>query len=105
MKDKVNIKIIAGCEGRALLINDWRVAGPKPWGGGYAVHEFDAPKADILEALGRDVVEVVKCRDCEHLEVFENPLGWPQYGCERLRILVPHGHFCGYGERKEGGEK
>lgn len=105
MKDKIDVAIISGVEGKALIINGWRVAGPKPWGGGQTIQQFDVPKVDILEALGRDVAEVVRCKDCEHFEVFKNPLGSPPYGCKRLRILVPPAHFCSYGSRNEGGAK
>lgn len=34
--EKVKIELINGCEGKSVYINDYRVAGSKPWGGGYA---------------------------------------------------------------------
>ena len=52
-----------------------------------------------------DVVEVVRCKDCKHLEVLNNKT---IYGyCEKTQTkFLPFGidtrtHFCSYGERKE----
>ena len=35
--DEVRIDIIKGVEGLAIYINDYRICGPKPWGGGEMV--------------------------------------------------------------------
>jgi hypothetical protein len=35
-----------------LVINDCRVAGPKPWGGGRVIHAFDVDALRIEEAIG-----------------------------------------------------
>ena len=35
MKDKLVIEVVHGVEGDCLVIDDNRVAGPKPWGGGH----------------------------------------------------------------------
>ena len=35
MKDKLVIEVVHGVEGDCLVIDDTRVAGPKPWGGGH----------------------------------------------------------------------
>lgn len=50
--DKITIDIIKGCEGLSVYINDYRVAGNKPWGGGTVIQTFTANKKDILMALG-----------------------------------------------------
>lgn len=50
--EKVKIELINGCEGKSVYINDYRVAGPKPWGGGYTEKIWMANKKDILHALG-----------------------------------------------------
>ena len=45
-KDKVKIKLVSGCEGSCICINNYRIAGSKPWGGGYIL---DIVKGDIGE--------------------------------------------------------
>lgn len=52
----VNVCVIAGVEGHSLGIDDRRVAGPKPWGGGKIVHEFTVPLDSLVEALRGKVV-------------------------------------------------
>ena len=49
--EKVTIEIINGCEGKSIYINDYRVAGSKPWGGGTVEKTWIAYKEDILKAL------------------------------------------------------
>ena len=49
---KVTIKIVNGVEGPSVYINDYRVAGHKPWGGGKVTSVFTATKEDMLRALG-----------------------------------------------------
>lgn len=51
-EDKVKIELINGCEGKCIYINDYRVAGSKPYGGGYAEKTWMANRKDILKALG-----------------------------------------------------
>lgn len=54
MADKtVNIELVSGCEGYSLYIDDYRVAGSKPWGGGKVVKAWTAKVADIDKALKR----------------------------------------------------
>lgn len=53
MTRRVGITLVAGVEGMALYIHDYRVAGPKPWGGGTVQHEWVADIDDIREALRR----------------------------------------------------
>ena len=50
--EKVTIEIVNGCEGKSVYINDYRVAGSKPWGGGTVERSWTANKKDILKALG-----------------------------------------------------
>ena len=47
----VKIEIVSGCEGNSLYINNYRVTGSKPWGGGNVVHTFNAKREDIFRAL------------------------------------------------------
>ncbi len=52
MTDVVKVLFIKGIEGACLVVNDNRVAGPKPWGGGQTIHDFEVDKAELLRALG-----------------------------------------------------
>jgi len=49
--DKVVVEVISGVEGPCLAINDYRVAGSKPWSGGQVVHRFEVERGDIADAL------------------------------------------------------
>lgn len=48
---KVPIDIVLGVEGLALYINDTRVYGPKPWGGGQYVHGFWVERKALIDVL------------------------------------------------------
>lgn len=50
-KKVVSIEIIEGVEGKALVIEGSRVAGPKPWGGGMVALRFNVEVDDIKLAL------------------------------------------------------
>lgn len=45
--------VVEGATGLALYINDYRVAGPKPWGGGNIVHTFAITDEDLAAACKR----------------------------------------------------
>jgi hypothetical protein len=42
---------VSGVEGPSLYINNYRVSGPKPWGGGTTVREWKTTLRDILIAI------------------------------------------------------
>lgn len=54
MSEKTTVKILLmrGVEGKSLYIDDFRIAGPKPWGGGTVEKEWVAERRDIAQALG-----------------------------------------------------
>jgi len=54
MKNDVVIEIIRGVEGDCVAINDFRVAGPKPWGGGRVIARFKTTKDKIEEAMRKN---------------------------------------------------
>lgn len=54
-KSDVRITVVRGVEGMALYINDYRVAGPKPWGGGEIVFQFEADPKHIDIGLAHRV--------------------------------------------------
>lgn len=47
----VKLEIIQGPEGKCVSLNDYRIAGPKPWGGGRIVQSWDVEIDDIERAL------------------------------------------------------
>jgi len=51
MGDIVTIEIVSGVEGASVYMNDYRIAGNKPWGGGRVTASFTAGRADICRAL------------------------------------------------------
>lgn len=44
------ILVMRGPEGPSLYLDDYRVAGPKPWGGGTVLHEFTFTDKDLIAA-------------------------------------------------------
>jgi hypothetical protein len=50
-KEKITIEVVNGCEGKSIYINDYRVAGSKPWGGGTVEKSWTTTKEEILKAL------------------------------------------------------
>lgn len=60
---------VAGVEGNSIYLNDFRIAGPKPWGGGKILKEWKVDLSDILEAtallaLLKPVQETLEMADC-----------------------------------------
>ena len=51
--EKVKIELVNGCEGKSIYIDDYRVAGSKPWGGGNTEKVWTANKEDIISAISR----------------------------------------------------
>lgn len=49
--EMLKIEVVRGCEGNSLYINDRRVAGNKPWGGGTVISNFNVPVKKLQEAL------------------------------------------------------
>ncbi len=50
-KKVIEIAIIQGVEGQSLYINDFRIAGNKPWGDGHVVKTWTVKKEDLLEDI------------------------------------------------------
>jgi hypothetical protein len=51
MVNKVVFKLIDGVEGMSLYLNDQRIAGPKPWGGGTVMKTWHTSANEILQIL------------------------------------------------------
>lgn len=62
---------------------------------------------NIERLLAADVVEVVRCKDCEHMRTISGE-GWridtELYYCGENEILVSPVGYCSDGKRKDGGE-
>ena len=54
-KEKITIEVVNGCEGKSIYINDYRVAGSKPWGGGTVEKTWATTKKEILKALNINI--------------------------------------------------
>jgi len=51
MAKHVTIEVIKGVDGNCLSINDERVSGPKPWGGGKVTNTFKVYVKDIRRLI------------------------------------------------------
>lgn len=51
--DKVSIEVVSGVEGPSVYINDYRVAGNKPWGGGRVTHSWKVEQKYFVDTLQR----------------------------------------------------
>lgn len=49
-EQEVTIELVKGVEGQCLIINGYRVAGPKPWGGGVVTKTWKTTVKDIKES-------------------------------------------------------
>lgn len=47
-RERTEILEISGVEGNSLYIDDFRVAGGKPWGGGSVVQKWSVPISELL---------------------------------------------------------
>jgi|SRR6185369_8762102 len=47
----LSLLIVSGVEGPSVYLNDFRIAGNKPWGGGKAIHTFTTGYESIRQAL------------------------------------------------------
>ncbi len=48
---KYLIEVISGPAGPSIYVNDYRVAGPKPWGGGDLLHKFIVEEDDLESGM------------------------------------------------------
>lgn len=48
---KLSLLIVQGVGGLSVYLNDYRIAGEKPWGGGAVLHTWKVSLKDIVRAL------------------------------------------------------
>lgn len=74
------------------------------WINGTSLCNADEAKQKIKNAPSADVVEVVRCEDCEHWKCNPNT---DKYGaCQKVsyddfEVVMECDDFCSYGERRE----
>lgn len=51
MNETIKFEVVSGCEGPSLYVDDVRIAGPKPWGGGTVSYRFDVRVDRLLGAI------------------------------------------------------
>ena len=63
-KPKILIEVVAGREGHSLSIGDdsggYRLAGPKPWGGGRVIHRFEVDPDELRRELNSLISDMSK---------------------------------------------
>lgn len=50
-KESYELVYCQGVEGNSIYLNDYRIAGPKPWGGGKVLKKWTVTRADIFRAI------------------------------------------------------
>ena len=69
-----------------------------------ALYEADAITMSGVKIINQfpaaDVVEVVRCKDCEHFKPFVEPFN-NAGNCRKSVGINLANHFCSYGERKD----
>jgi hypothetical protein len=57
----VFVRVVSGVDGPHLSVSDndggYRLAGPKAWGGGRTIHEFEVRVADLTEQAERHAMD------------------------------------------------
>ncbi len=69
-KKLIEVEIVGGVEGDCLVVNNYRIAGPKPWGGGRSVKTFRIKESDFLalDFISQALQAAKEERDVELLE-------------------------------------
>lgn len=51
MTKQVNVEVVIGADGPSLYVDDYRVLGNKPWGGGRMIHAWKVDKERLIDDL------------------------------------------------------
>lgn len=57
-KPDIRFEVVTGSDGPSLYANSYRIAGPKPWGGGKIVYRFKVSHQELARLL--DEVETAR---------------------------------------------
>ena len=74
----------------------------------YLNTELYSVRKRIETMKAADVVEVVRCKDCEHYKSHSPSVHWHTsrlYCMRTAAVCVKKDDFCSYGKRKEGAEE
>lgn len=52
MTQEITIELVNGVEGNSIYLNDTRICGPKPWGGGSVIKQWTTSVRELENALG-----------------------------------------------------
>jgi hypothetical protein len=52
----MKIMYVRGVEGNSIYLNDYRIVGPKPWGGGQIIQEWDVDPKSIYYAMLHEIL-------------------------------------------------
>lgn len=52
-KKFIEVQVLSGVEGPSLYVNNYRIAGPKPWGGGKVLYKWCISLTDLKDDLRR----------------------------------------------------
>jgi hypothetical protein len=47
----IDVRLVDGVEGQCVVVNDYRICGPKPWGGGTTNKQWKTTKESVLRAF------------------------------------------------------
>ena len=50
-KKLIEIIVVSGVEGPSLYVNDYRICGNKPWGGGTEIHKWKVTPAELRKDI------------------------------------------------------
>lgn len=80
--EKIKVELVNGCEGKSIYINDYRVAGSKPWGGGRTEQTWVADKKRVIQALDKALgLKKIICAIIEEEKAQDRYKGDDDYYC------------------------
>ena len=110
MSDKtIPIMVVAGVEGPSLYVNNFRIVGNKPWGGGKTIYQWEVPlekllqylkEAGVIKKIDERIWIVMKC-DCGEEISFADEyfVECPHCGAEYILNLRRKKEADGHDER------
>jgi len=78
----ISVSIVKGCEGLAIYLNDCRICGSKPWGGGVFLQEWaNMPVQNVIDAIGESNLRAALDAEAERKVTLKAKKGErPQHG-------------------------
>ena len=105
---KVNIKIVQGVGGKSCYINDIRVYGNKPWGGGKVIYEAEPRLSDLKKRIFKKQYQLEETSSwkCIHTDGYptEHLYNKPLLSSDKKGNSLQIDYFNGQDGWKSGGE-